>query len=110
VPRLCALGVWTAAVVLLAIPPGQSGYLTGAPVSGWFGLATSGGRDAVVLGDGCDMAAPGMNVVVLNTDHLQVVDPLEGPQPGACTLTRRLHMSDVPCARNPTGLCDVAFE
>lgn len=104
-------GLWAAvAVVLFAAVPEQSGYLTGAPVPDWLGLATPGGRDAIVFGDGCDTAAPGLNVVILDADHVQVVDPLTGPQPGACTLARRVRMSDVPCARNPAGLCDVAFE
>jgi hypothetical protein len=104
-------GLWTAmAVVLLAMGPEQSGYLTGAPVPDWLGLATPRGRDAIVLGDGCETAAPGMNVVILDSEHVQVVDPLAGPQPGACTLAGWVHMSDVPCARNPAGLCDVAFE
>jgi hypothetical protein len=104
-------GLWAAAaVVLFAGAPEQSGYLTGAPVPDWLGLATPGGRDAIVFGDGCDTAAPGLNVVILDSDHVQVVDPLTGPQPGACTLAMRVRMSDVPCARNPAGLCDVAFE
>ena len=103
--------LWAAvAVVLFASAPEQSGYLTGAPVPGWLALATDGGRDAIVIGDGCDTAAPGMNVVILDSDHVQVVDPLAGPWPEACTLARRVHMSDVPCARNPAGPCDVAFD
>ena len=98
------------AVALFASAPGQSGYLTGAPVPDWVGLATAGGRYAIVLGEGCDTAEPGVNVVILDSDHVQVVDPLDGPRPGACTLARQVLMSDVPCARNPAGLCDVAFE
>jgi hypothetical protein len=104
-------GLWAAvAVVLFASAPEQSGYLTGAPVPDWLGLATAAGRDAIVLGDGCGAAAPGMNVVILDSDHVQVVDPLTGPSPGACTLVARVHMSDLPCTRDPAGLCDVAFE
>jgi hypothetical protein len=103
--------MWAALVVVLfAVAPEQSGYLTGAPVPDWLGLATAGGRDAIALGDGCATAAPGMNVVILDSDHVQVVDPLAGPLPGACMLASRVRMSDVPCARNPAGLCDVAFE
>ena len=98
------------AVVLFASAPMQTGYLTGAPVPDWLGLATTSGRDAVVLGAGCEAAAPGVNVVILDSDHVQLVDPLAGPRPGACTLATRLHMSDVPCAHNPAGLCDVAFD
>lgn len=98
------------AAALLAAAPELSGYLTGAPVPDWLGLATPGGRDAIILGYGCEMAAPGQNVIIVDANHLQVVDPLAGPRPGACTVATRLHMSDVPCARNPDGLCDVAFE
>jgi hypothetical protein len=104
-------GVWAAVTVaLLASAPEQSGYLTGAPVPNWLGLATADGRDAIVLGEACETAAPGMNVVILDPSHVQVVDPLAGPQPGACTLVSRKRMSEAPCARNPAGLCDVAFE
>ncbi len=102
---------WAAmAVVLFASAADQSGYLTGAPVPDWLGLATTDGRDAIVLGEGCETAAPGMNVFILDFDHVQLVDPLAGPRPGACTLATRVHMSNTPCASNPVGLCDVAFE
>ena len=105
------IGLSTAiAVVLLAAGVDQSGYLTGAPVPDWLALATAVGRDAVVLGDGCDVATPGMNILMLDSDHVQLVDPLAGPLPGACRLARRVHMSDVPCAQNPVGQCDVAFD
>jgi hypothetical protein len=103
-------GLLASAAVVLFAGVEQSGYLTGAPVPDWLGLATTGGRDAIVLGDGCETATPGMNVVILDLDHVQLVDPLAGPQPGACTLAERMHISDVPCARNPAGLCDVSFE
>jgi hypothetical protein len=103
--------LWAAlAVVVYASAPEQSAYLTGAPVPDWLGLATAGGRDAIVLGQGCEMAAPGVNVVVLDVDHVQVVDPMVGALPAACTLVQRVHISDAPCARNPAGWCDVAFE
>ena len=105
-------GLWAAAVAvaLFASAPEQSGYLTGAPVPDWLGLATADGRDAIVLGDGCETAAPGLNVVILDSDHVQVVDPVTGPLGEACTLASRVRMSDVPCARNPAGLCDVTFD
>jgi hypothetical protein len=105
---LAAFALWSA--VLLGAGPEQSGYLTGAPVPDWLGLATLGGRDAVRLGDGCEAAGPGMNVRMLDAEHVQVVDPLAGPLPGPCRLAGRTHMSDMPCARAPGGLCDVAFE
>jgi hypothetical protein len=98
------------AVVLFASGVEQSGYLTGAPVPDWVGLATPGGRDAIMLGEGCETAAPGVNVVMLDSDHVQVVDPFLGVLPVPCTLARRMHMSDVPCAHNPAGACDVAFD
>jgi len=103
--------LWAVAgVVLFASGSDPSGYLTGAPVPDWIGLATAGGRDAVVLGDGCDTASPGMNVVMLDSYHVQLVDPLSGREAGACRLASRVHMSDVPCALNPAGQCDVAFD
>jgi hypothetical protein len=105
------IGLSTAiAVVLLGTGVDQSGYLTGAPVPDWVGLATAVGRDAVVLSEGCDVASPGMNIRMLDSDHVQLVDPLAGLLPGACRLARRVHMSDVPCAHNPVGQCDVAFD
>ena len=104
------LGLWVAAVVLFAPAVEQSGYLTGAPINDWLGLATTGGRDAIVLGEGCESAKAGANVIVLDWDHLQIVDPFTGPGQATCTLARRVHMSDVPCARDPLDLCDVAFE
>jgi hypothetical protein len=103
-------GLWAAAVAVALLAPENAGYLTGAPVPDWLGLATPDGRYAIVLGEGCEAAAPGVNVVILDSDQMQVVDPLDGPRPEACTLARRVRMSDVPCARNPAGLCDVAFE
>ena len=105
------IGLSTAiAVMLFATGVEQSGYLTGAPVPDWLALATAVGRDAIVLGDGCGVAIPGMNVLMLDSDQVQLVDPLAGPLPGACRLVRRVHMSDVPCAHNPAGQCDVAFD
>jgi hypothetical protein len=108
--KLSAMFAAAVAVVLFSPALEQSGYLTGAPVPDWLGLATADGRDAVVLGDGCSVATPGMNVAILDSDHLQVLDPLTGPVPGVCTVIKRLRMSDVPCARNPAGLCDVTFD
>lgn len=102
--------VWAAAVALFAQAAEQSGYLTGAPVPDWLGLATTSGRDAILLGDGCETATAGMNVIVLDSNHVQLVDPFHGPGPGSCTLVDRVHMSNVPCARDPASLCDVAFE
>lgn len=105
------LGLGTAvAVVLFASGSEPSGYLTGAPVPDWLGLATAGGRDAIALGAGCETAGPGLNIIILDADHVQVVDPLAGPRPGVCTLAARVRMSEVPCARSPAGRCDVAFE
>ena len=97
-------------VVAMLFGVEQYGYLTGAPVTDWLGLATVGGRDAVVLGNGCEAAAPGAKVVVLDEGHVLVVDAFAKFEPAVCTLARRVHMSDVPCARNPAGECDVAFD
>jgi hypothetical protein len=89
--------------------PEQTGYVTGAPLRDWLGLATTGGRDAVQLGDGCAGVVPGVNVVLDQAGDLQVVDPVTGLNPEVCAVVFRRHISDVPCATNPAGLCDVAF-
>lgn len=89
--------------------PQQSGYVTGAPMRDWLGLATIGGRDAVQLSDGCTAIAPGVNVLVDDAGDLQVIDPITGLQPDICVISSRQHVSDVPCATNPAGACDVAF-
>jgi hypothetical protein len=41
--------------------------------------------------------------------HLHVVDPIQGRVGDVCTVVFREHMSDVPCATNPDGWCDVGF-
>ncbi len=88
---------------------GVAGYVTGAPVPNWLGLATLGGRDAILLGDGCGDVVPGVNVLVDEDGALQIVDPVRGVQADMCTLVQRVHMSDAPCAQNGAGVCDVAF-
>ncbi len=91
----------------------QTAYITGAPIPYWLGLATPEGRDAIQLGSGCDGVVPGVNVVQLASEgsdpKLQVVDPILGLQSDLCLVIERRHMSDAPCAKNPAGLCDVAF-
>jgi hypothetical protein len=91
----------------------EPAYITGAPVPDWLGLATVQGRDAIQLGDGCGAVVPGVNVVQLSSEDvdlaLQVVDPILGRQPDVCVVVERRHMSNAPCARNPSGVCDVAF-
>ncbi len=85
------------------------GYITGAPVPNWLGLATPAGRDAIQLAAGCAAVTHGVNVVVLDDSALQPVDPITGPAPQVCTIVQRVHVSDVPCALNPAGECDVAY-
>jgi hypothetical protein len=90
----------------------QMGYVTAAPVPETLGLATLGGRDAIQVGSGCEAVAPGVNVIRDETNgelSLRVVDPIRGPLPDVCTVVFHRHMSDVPCATNPSGTCDVAF-
>jgi hypothetical protein len=106
---VCALVLVVQAYVAFGVLPEQSGYVTGAPMLDWFGLATLGGRDAVQLADGCVGVKPGVNVVLDDSGDLQVMDPVVGLQPDQCVISRRVHMSDVPCATNPAGACDVAF-
>jgi hypothetical protein len=106
--------LWSALLIATYFyEPDQTGYVTGTPISAWLGLATPDGRDAIQLADGCTAVVPGVNVVQRRLENvhvaLQVVDPILGPQPEACEVIARRHMSDVPCARNPDGVCDVAF-
>ncbi len=97
------------AAVRAQTQPDPNGYVTGSPVTDWLGLATSAGRDAIQLGDGCTGVVPGVNVVQDEAGDLQIVDPIRGIQPDRCVIINRLHMSDVPCARNAAGACDVTF-
>jgi hypothetical protein len=106
------MNVLLAALVGLTVAqsaPDQYAYITAAPIPDWLGLATSSGRDAIQLGDGCAGVLPGVNVIQVEADEVQVVDPLRGLQPETCTILQRLHMSDVPCATNTSGACDIAF-
>jgi hypothetical protein len=93
------------------VPP-QTAYITGAPVPEFLGLATLGGRYAIELGTDCEAVVPGVNVIVSETPDqplLQVVDPIAGVQPQRCAINHRQHMSDVQCATNVAGACDVTF-
>src|SRR5262249_32653521 len=89
--------------------PPQTGYLTGAPVPDWFGLATLRGRDAIQISSTCRGVVPGVNVILRDGGELQVIDPISGVQPEACSILLQLHMPDVPCVQNAAGTCDVAF-
>ena len=93
----------------LVVAVAVAGYVTAAPVPDWLGLATPAGRDAIQLSAGCSAVVPGMNVLILDDDVLQPIDPIEGLMPKTCTLVQRVHMSDIPCARNAQAACDVAF-
>jgi hypothetical protein len=91
-------------LVCLALVLQISGYVTGAPVPNWLGLATLAGRDAIQLSEGCSAVVPGLNVVVDDGGGLQVVG-----QRDACTIVSDIHIDDTPCATNPAGVCDVAY-
>jgi hypothetical protein len=93
-------------LIVLAV---AAAYVTGAPVPNWLGLATSDGRDAIQLGDGCLGLTPGVNVLVDDDGSLRAVDPVTGPAPQSCVVVQRVHVSDMPCAQNPAGVCDVSF-
>ncbi len=114
---LACLGLVCGPTTAASQETAQYAYVTGAPVPDWLGLATQSGRDAIRLGDGCTSVAPGVNVLEslaqVSDDEpidltLQVVDPVLGIQAEVCTVVQRLHMSDVPCARNAELVCDVA--
>jgi hypothetical protein len=98
-----------AALVWLQPAPGASGYVTGAPVPEWLGLATLTGRDAIQLGEGCADVVPGVNVIMDGDGELHVMDPINGLRPSGCEVVSRIHVSDVPCATGRMGVCDVAF-
>ena len=107
-----ALLLTSAAVA--AADGGQQAYVTFDPArSDRVGLATQDGRYALVLGDGCDGVAPGVNVLMSTDDAgglvLQVVDPILGLQDQACRVVDQKRMSDEPCRTNPAGACDVAW-
>jgi hypothetical protein len=90
----------------------EPAYVTAAPVPSVLGLATLGGRYAVQLGEGCDRVVPGVNVILYESPDepwLRVVDPFSGVLTEVCAVTHRQHVSDVPCATNAAGACDVAF-
>jgi hypothetical protein len=94
---------------LLFVGLEPNGYITGAPIPSWLGLATLGGRDAIELGDGCGSVVPGVNVILDESGLMRVVDPMRGIDQDTCVIVNRLHMSDMPCATNQSGTCDVAF-
>jgi hypothetical protein len=98
-----------AAMLVSQVAPQAFGYVTGAPVPQWLGLATLDGRDAIQLGDGCANVVPGVNVVLDDDGALQVVDPVKGVESDTCEVVQRVHVSDVPCATSRLGVCDVAF-
>ena len=73
------------------------------------GLGLQDGTWEVWLGDGCDGVAAGQNVLVDRASWtLQVVDVF-GLEGGTCQVARSLQRNDVPCARNPDGVCDIGF-
>jgi hypothetical protein len=58
---------------------------------------------------GCGELQGGENVLVDRTTWtLQVVD-VYGPEGEPCQVARVLHRNDVPCARNPEGVCDIGY-
>ncbi len=92
-----------AMLLVSRVAPEASGYVTGAPVTQWLGLATLDGCDAIQLGDGCANVVPGVNVVRHDGGELEVVDPIEGVAPDTCPVLEQVHISDVPCATSPSA-------
>jgi hypothetical protein len=73
------------------------------------GLGLQDGTWEVWLGDGCGDVVAGRNVLVDRASWtLQVVD-VYGPEGGTCQVMRSVQRNDVPCARNPDGVCDIGF-
>jgi hypothetical protein len=67
-------------------------------------VATQDGRYALTLGDGCDGAVPGVNVLMSSADAgslmLQVIDPILGVQNQTCSVVDQECMSTEPCSTN----------
>ncbi len=106
------MAIWWVVVLglvpTLAFAQTDTAYITADPGrADHVGLATVDGRYSVALGAGCDDVVPGAQVVMDDTDHLQVVDPIQGLRPSVCEVAGSVQMSDVPCAQGPDGQCDV---
>jgi hypothetical protein len=73
------------------------------------GLGLQEGTWEVWLGTSCAGLEGGENVLVDRaTWTLQVVD-VYGPEGDPCQVERVLQRNDVPCARNPQGVCDIGY-
>jgi hypothetical protein len=94
-----------------ASPQTEQGYLVLADTTvDSVGLELHEGTWELWLGDGCAGVEAGENVLVDRMAWtLQVVDPVLGVQDGTCQVARNVQRDSVPCAINPSGVCDVAW-
>ena len=89
--------------------PGLQTYTTPDPVGiGQIGLAMPNGRFVVDLGPGCDGITPGENVEL--DAGSGDVGSLVLEDGTLCNIYFVAALSDVPCATNDVGDCDVAFD
>jgi hypothetical protein len=86
-----------------------SAYTTTVDVPDHLGLATTDGRFTIELGLGCDDLGPGMNVAYLPGSGGVASIQVAGGD-ALCNVFVDGHTSDVPCAINDAGACDVAAE
>jgi hypothetical protein len=72
-------------------------------------LVTDNGRYPIEAGAGCDVIAAGQNVQVLwGSGNVAVITPVEIGQ--ACDISIDDPVSDVPCAVDVDGQCDIRSE
>ena len=85
-----------------------SGYVTEAPNNPlWLALATPDGRWAIQLAGDCTAIVAEMNVTVEGRIDVDEDVQLVSAIGERCSLVESVRMSDVACARNTAGECDV---
>ena len=127
-PMLTVWSVWLLSSTTFAQSPAdqRQAYTTADPVDpARLGLATTSGRYAIRVWDGCGFTLePGQNVLVGGIGTIENFTVLEGDIAGdvmvspvannelheMCALTEATLMDPTPCFMNAEGACDVALE
>lgn len=94
--------------LLLLEQAGTPAYVTDSPITDWLALATPEGRWAIQFEDSCPIQ-PFVNVVVLGEPDDPDVQLVSDDGQQTCGLAGRMKASDLPCAENRLGLCDVWY-